>query len=134
MRMEPEMLEIVLQEILNEQKETNLVNAQLAAYIKSLSEKMNELEKRIAKIGDLIEPDHPKLLQQLQGHLDSIKSALETKHSDVTHKKVFQFFPSLNIREYYQVYGNILKWLVLFGVACMVFRLIRDLLEKQGFL
>ena len=132
--MEPEMLEIVLQEILSEQKETNLFNAQLAAYTKSLSDKMNDLDKRIAKMGSLTEPDHSKLLQQLQGHLDSIKSSIEAKHGGVTHKKIFQFFPSLNIREYYQVYGNILKWLALFGAACMVIRLIRDLLEKQGFL
>jgi len=132
--MEPEMLEIVLQEILSEQKETNLFNAQLAAYTKSLSDKINDLDKRIAKMGSLTEPDHSKLLQQLQGHLDSIKSSIEVKHGGVTHKKIFQFFPSLNIREYYQVYGNILKWLALFGAACMVIRLIRDLLEKQGFL
>ncbi len=132
--MNPEMLELVLQEILNEQKETNLVNAQLAAYTKSLSDKMNDLDKRVAKMGNLTEPDHSKLLQQLQGHLDNIRSAIEATHGGVTYKKVFQFFPSLNIREYYQVYGNILKWLALFGVACMFIRLIRDLLEKQGFL
>lgn len=132
--MEPEMLEIVLQEILSEQKETNLVNAQLAAYTKSLSDKMNDLDKRIGKMGNLTEPDHSKLLQQLQGHLDNIKSAIETTHARVTHKKIFQFFPSRNIREYYQIYGNIFKWLALFGSACMVIRLIRDLLGKQGFL
>ena len=132
--MGPEMLEIVLQEILNEQKETNLVNAQLAAYIKALSEKMNDLDKRISKMGNLTEPADSKLLQQLQDHLDNIKAAIETKHGGVTHKKVFQFFPSLNIREYYQVYGNIFKWLALFAVASLVIRLIRDMLEKQGFL
>ncbi len=132
--MEPEMLEIVLQEILSEQKETNLVNAQLAAYTKSLSDKINDLDKRIGKMGGLTEPDHSKLLQQLQDHLDNIKSAIEAAHGGVTHKKIFQFFPSLNIREYYQVYGNIFKWLALFGAACMVIRLIRDLLEKQGIL
>jgi len=132
--MEPEMLEIVLQEILSEQKETNLVNAQLAAYTKSLSDKINDLDKRIGKIGSLTDSDHFKLLQRVESHLDSIKSTAEAKHGGVTHKKVFQFFPSQNIREYYQVYGNILKWLALFGVACMIIRLIRDLFEKQGFL
>jgi hypothetical protein len=132
--MEPEMLEIVLQEILSEQKETNLVNAQLAAYTKSLSDKINDLDKRIGKMAGLTEPDHSKLLQQLQDHLDNIKSAIRAANGGVTHKKKFQLFPSLNIREYYQVYGNIFKWLALFGAACMVIRLIRDLLEKQGFL
>lgn len=132
--MEPEMLEIVLQEILSEQKETNLVNAELAAYIKSLSDKINDLDKRIGKMGSLTELDHSKVLQQLQDHLDNIKSTIGAAHGGVTHKKIFQFFPSLNIREYYQVYGNIFKWLALFGTACMVIRLIRDLLEKQGFL
>lgn len=132
--MEPNTLEIVLQEILNEQKETNLVNAQLAAYIKSLSDKMNELNKRFDKIGNLTEPDDSKFLHELQIHLGSIKSAIEAKQGGIIHKKIFQFFPSLNIREYYQVYGNIFKWLALFGIACLLVRLIRDLLEKQGFL
>jgi hypothetical protein len=132
--MEPEVLEIVLQEILHEQKETNLVNAQLAAYTKSLSDKMIDLDKRIANMDNLTEADYSKLLLHLQGHLDNIKSAIKATNGGVSHKKVFQFFPSFNIREYYQVYGNILKWVALFGVACMVLRLIRDLLEKQGFL
>ncbi len=132
--MDPKMLEIVLQEILDEQKETNLVNAQLAAYIKSLSDKMTDFDKRIGKMGNLIEPDPAKLLQQFQDDLEKVISAIDAKRGGVTHKKVFQFFPSHNIREYYQVYGNILKWMAFFGVACLVVRLIRDLLEKQGFL
>jgi len=95
--MEPEMLEIVLQEILSEQKETNLVNAQLAAYTKSLSDKMNDLDKRMSKMGSLTEPDHSKLLQQLQGHLDSIKSSIEAKHGGVTQKKNSNFsLPSIS--------------------------------------
>jgi hypothetical protein len=91
------MLELVLKEILNEQKETNLVNAQLAAYTKSLSDKMNDLDKRIGKMGNLTEPDHSKLLQQLQDHLDNIKSAIDAKPGEVTHKKIFNFsLPSIS--------------------------------------
>lgn len=44
---------------------------------------MNDLDKRIGKMGNLTEPDHSKLLQQLQGHLDNIISAIETTHARV---------------------------------------------------
>lgn len=132
--MEPEMLEIVLQEILNEQKETNLINAQFATYIKSMSEKMKDLDNKVGRVSNLTESDNSKLLSQMKAYIENIKLEFEARQAGVTNKKIYQFFPSLNIREYYQVYGNILKWFTWFGVACLVIRLVRDLLEKQGFL
>ncbi len=132
--MNPEMSELVLQEILSEQKETNLINGQMAAYIKTLSDKFETLEKKIEKQAKSGDTDLLKSVQQLQDSLTEIKSLIAAKPDTITHTKIFQLFPAINIREYYQVYGNIIKWLALFGSVCLIVRLVRDLLEKQGYL
>ncbi len=132
--MNPEMSELVLQEIVSEQKETNLINGQMAAYIKTLSDKFETLEKKIEKQSSSSDTDLLKSVQQLRDSVTEIKSLIATKPDAITHTKIFQLFPFMNIREYCQVYGNIIKWLTLFGSVCLIVRLIRDLLEKQGYL
>lgn len=43
--MEREVMETVLKELLEEQKESNLINREFARYIKSLTEKIERLDK-----------------------------------------------------------------------------------------
>lgn len=130
--METEVMETVLEELLEEQKESNLINGELARYIKSMTEKIERLEKRVMAQQQSRNTELITLMQTLQADVIRLKSELFGRPNIVTHKKIFQLFPSCNIREYYQVYGNIVKWLSIFGCAWLMASLIRELLDKQG--
>lgn len=130
--METEVMETVLKELLEEQKESNLINGELARYIKLLIEKFELLDKRIMAQQQSGSAELVALMQTLQADVTRLKSELFGRPNIITHKKIFQLFPSFNIREYYQVYGNIVKWLSIFGCAWLLASLIRELLEKQG--
>lgn len=130
--MKPEMIEIVLNELLQEHKESSLINAQLVAYLKSLNEKIEQSNLRSDSRGQTDNSETLKLLLSIQNDLMLLKSDVAKKPDIITHKKVFQLFPSFNIREYYQVYGNIAKWLSIFGCTYLLAGLIRGLLTKLG--
>lgn len=130
--METEVMETVLKELLEEQKETNLINEGLARYVKSLTEKIEGLDKRVKAQQQSGSADVVELMQILQADITKLKSELIGRPNIITHKKIFQLFPSFNIREYYRVYGNIVKWLSIFGCTWLLASLIREFLEKQG--
>ncbi len=130
--MKPEMLEIVLNELLQEQKGSNLVNGELATYIKSLTEKLEVLDKKVTARQQSQNTELTSLLQALQEDMKHLKNDIAGQKTPVIYKRVFQLFPSFNIREYYQVYGNMVKWLSIFGCAYLLAGLIRDLLGKLG--
>jgi len=130
--METEVMKTVLKELLEEQKESNLINGEIARYIESLTEQIGRLDKSVMAQQQSGNAEIVALIQTLQADFIRLKSELLGRPNIITQKKIFQLFPSFNIREYYQVYGNIIKWLSIFGCSWLLASLIREFLEKQG--
>jgi len=132
--MKPEMFEMVLQEILQHQKETNAINVDLINHIKSVLERLDKIDKKISVPTDAEKPELDEIRELIHNSSRLIKSAITAKPETIIHQRNFQLFPSFNIKEYYRVYGNLMKWVVLFGIVMLFIKLIRDLLEKHGML
>src|SRR5438105_3274073 len=128
--MNSEMQEAVLNELLQEQKEANVTNAELVSVIKSVLNKVESMDQKLITLDNKPPAlDIRPLREEVAAGIKRLENTIEAQPKTVEHRKVFQFFPSMNIREYCRVYGNILKWFVLFAIVCFVYRMIAGILE-----
>lgn len=126
--MDHDVLEPVLQEILEEQKQTNELN-------RVNTRTLIELEKRVAAIekkGDqkLLSPvsiDNTQIEKIMSENTDKIIRFIADQPKEFVQHKRILLFPEHNAAEFYKlVYGRLFKWLTILFIACFLYALGKD--------
>ncbi len=130
--MEPEIIETVLKEILEEIKIIHRENAEKENYTGELKEKIQSLEKALHMQGT----DAPKInLLPFQLQLDSgikhIEKIVREQPKNVIRKIQILLFPETGAREYYRlVFGRLLFWMMIFLFATYMFSLGKQFIDN----
>jgi hypothetical protein len=129
--MEQAVIEHVLQEILQQQKEIGLQMGKDGEARQELFIKLEALEKQLAGIKVPPSPELSPTLLLVKNRVEELKSILEAQPKNVVHKKSFQLFPDRPVEYYKTIFGSVFKYLVILivGIYSLVIinRYIREL-------
>jgi hypothetical protein len=128
--MEKEILEIVLSELLEETKKTNVLIEEQNKEIQELKTAFSDFNRKLTEIKVSAPPlDTVPLTKIVTDGINSIQKIVAAQPKDVLHEKRILFFPEWNQKEYYKIiFGRILFWLLWLIVATYCYFLCRDYL------
>jgi hypothetical protein len=129
--MDEKILELVLNEILDAQVKTQKFQEDLLKRFKILEGWIQQVNS--GPYSD-INQEQLRLLKEIEKQINELGKQNKALPPQVIYEKRYQFFPSTNIREYYRIYSHIIKWLTVFILSCFLVKILRELLEKQGYL
>ncbi|MES2328774.1 MAG: hypothetical protein V4539_04170 [Bacteroidota bacterium] len=120
--MDKDIMETVLTEMLEEQKQSNLLNGENTQAIMELIKRVSAIEKKQDQ--QLLSPvsiDSKQIERTVSENTDKIiKIIAEQPKEFVQHKRIL-LFPEHGAAEYYKlVYGRLFKWIAIFSIACFL--------------
>jgi hypothetical protein len=130
--MEPEIIETVLKEILDEIKMIHQENEEKDKYAADIEDKIQSLEKALY-IQEIKPPEINLLPLQLQ--LDSstknIEKTIREQPKNISRKIQILLFPESGAREYYRlVFGRLLFWMMMFLLATYMYSLGKQFIDN----
>ena len=121
--MEPEIIETVLKEILDEIKMINQENAGKEKHAEALNNKLQSAEGKLQSIKQRLVLISESQLQ-LGSATQRMEKIIKELPRNVIHKKQILLFPEYGAREYYRiVFGRIIFWLMMFLLVFFLFSL-----------
>ncbi len=127
--MEQDLIETVLSEILEEQKQTNLLNRENTQALLEQSKRLNAIEKKLESKPLVPVADTKQIEHVIAEGINKITAIAAAEPRQVIHQKRILFFPEYNAKEYYKiVFGRVLGWLILLVIATYCFMLGKDFL------
>ena len=127
--MDSEILESVLKEILDEQKEAKQAITKLTSQLEELGVKVNGFNEKLGQQKIIAPPADTRVIQHvLKTGLEQIRETVSQQPKSVVRQFRFLLFPEMYADNYYRiVFGRLLFWMMIFLVATYVF-----MLGKQG--
>lgn len=125
--MEQDLIETVLSEILEEQKQTNLLNRENTQALLEQGKKLNAIEKKLESKPLVPVADTKQIERVIAEGINKITAIAADEPRQVIHQKRILLFPEYNAKEYYKiVFGRIIGWMVLLVIARLCFLLIEQ--------
>jgi hypothetical protein len=121
-----DVIENVLQEILNEQKETQKSDKQLANKIEYLSGKLENVEKVINAKKKVDSIDDIKNLEIITQGIENIKQAIAAQEKNLTYERRIIIFPEFKSPECYKLLFNCVLYLTIATYGFLIIRVIVD--------
>ncbi len=124
--MTDEVIETVLQEILEEQKEAIKTNQQLIAKIEYLSNQIQSINRKQNNGEVITHVDTKALLEIVSQGINNINQIIAEQPKNVIHQKRFLFFPESHAKEYYSV---VLRWSFYIIIASYSYWLLKYIID-----
>ncbi|NCI49784.1 hypothetical protein GWC95_07615 [Sediminibacterium roseum] len=126
--MDQDVLEPVLQEILEELKQTNKLNRENTRVLIELEKRIAAIEKRLdQKLLSPASSDNKQIERIVSENTDNIIRFIAEQPKEFVQNKRILLFPEHNAAEFYKVfYGRLFKWLAILFIACFLYALGRD--------
>ncbi len=122
--MEPEIIETVLKEILEEIKIIHQKNAEKEEYTRDIKDKIQSLEKILYTQSKPPKIDLSPLQLKLDSGIKNIENIVREQPKNVTRKIQILLFPDTGAREYYRlVFGKLFCWMLTILLATYMFSL-----------
>lgn len=122
--MEPEIIETVLKEILEEIKIIHQKNAEKEEYIRDIKDKIQSLEKTLYTQTKPTKIDLSPLQVKLDSGIKHIENIVREQPKNVTRKIQILLFPETGAREYYRlVFGKLFFCMLTVLLATYMFSL-----------
>ncbi len=129
--MEPEIIETVLKEILEEIKIIRQENAEKEKFTRDITDKIQSLEKMLSA---QIKPPEINLLPvqvQLDSGIKNIEKTIQEQPKNIIRKTQILLFPETGAREYYRlVFGRLFFWMMMFLLATYMFSLSKQFIDN----
>jgi hypothetical protein len=123
--MNSDVIESVLHEILDEQKETLKLNRQLVSKIENLSSKLENHTKEMSTYQNtLSEPT--KNTEIIAASIENIKQVVATQHNKILHEKRLIIFPEFKSPECYRLLFNCIIYLTIATYSFLIIKVIVD--------
>jgi hypothetical protein len=121
--MEQEILEIVLTQVAEAQKETLQTEQELIKEVREMNALLKGFDKKLEQQRIIVPPADTLFVQAMVADgIKEIRAIVAAQPKTVVHEKRFLLFPKDDYDQYYKIiFGRILPWALLF---CIVFRLI----------
>lgn len=132
--MDSEIIETVLTEILDELKQSNLLNKENNMALADNKNMLISIEKKLES-KDLIKPilDTRPLEQIISQGINNISAMVEEQPEKPSRQFRILLFPEHNTKEYYKVvFGRIIFWLVVLVIAKYFYLLGSEWISKSG--
>ncbi len=130
--MEPEIIETVLKEILDELKIIHQENAERGKYAVGFTDKILELERALNT--QEIKPPEINLLPlqlQLDSSTKNIQRTIREQPKNISRKIQILLFPETGAREYYRlVFGRLVFWMMMFLLATYMYSLGKQFIDN----
>jgi hypothetical protein len=131
--METQTLEIVLKDVLEEQKTNNQVILELSSKVAALTEKVSGFEEKQEKLKIVAPPADTSSIEKMaaQYFLEYCR-LLEAQPKKVVRQFRFLLFPEANTDYYYKIiFGRLIPWGGLFVVAAFLISLANHLIDQS---
>ncbi|MEP7232108.1 MAG: hypothetical protein ABI691_17735 [Ginsengibacter sp.] len=129
--MEPEIIETVLKEILEEIKIIHQENAEKEKFTGELKEKIQSLEKALYAQAKPPEINLLPVQLQLDSGIKNIEKIVQEQPKNITRKIQILLFPERGAREYYRIiFGRLFFWLLMFLFATYMFSLGKQFIDN----
>lgn len=129
--MEPEIIETVLKEILEEIKIIHQENAGKEKSTGELKDKIHSLEKILYTQGKPSEINLSHVQLQLDSGIKNIVKIVREQPKSITRKIQILFFPETGAKEYYRlVFGRLLFWMMMILLATYMFSLGKQFIDS----
>jgi hypothetical protein len=122
--MNSEMIETVLNEILNEQKEALKLNKQLVIDIENLAGKLEDFEKTMNKQAQVVSNNDTKHLKIITEGLENIKQIIVSQRGNIMPEKRIMIFPEFKSSECYKLLFNCILYLTIETYSFFIIRVI----------
>ena len=121
--MDKDIMETVLTEMLEEQKQNNLLNRENTQALVEQDKRLSAIEKKLDNKSLAPIPTDTKQLERLIAEgINKTIAIVADQPRQVIHQKRILLFPEYNANEYYKiVFGRVLGWLVLIIIATYFF-------------
>jgi hypothetical protein len=132
--MESAVIEQVLKEILQQQKEMGLQIEKDGEARQELFVKLEGLEKKLEMIKIPTSQESTPLLLFVKNRVEELKTIFEAQPKNVVHKRSFQIFPDWPV-EYYKIsFGRVFKYLVILIVGVYALVIINRYIREREYL
>lgn len=122
--MEPEIIETVLKEILEEIKIIHLENAEKEKFARDITDKIQSLEKILSEQAKPPEINLLPVQLKIDSGIKNIEKIVREHPKNFTRKIQILLFPETGAREYYRlVFGKLLFWMMIFLFATYMYSL-----------
>ncbi|HEV8083392.1 MAG TPA: hypothetical protein VGP55_09335 [Chitinophagaceae bacterium] len=130
--MEPEIIETVLKEILEEIKIIHQENAEKENYTTDLKNKIQSLENALyMQETKLSQINLLRLQLQLESKAKMIEKTIREQPKNITRKIQILLFPETGAREYYRlVFGRLFFWMMMILLATYMFSLGKQFIDN----
>ena len=119
-----DVIENVLQEILNEQKETRKLSKQLIDKIERLAYELESFKTEFNTSRNVDVMADSKVLENFLEKIENIKQVVATQQKDIAPEKRIIIFPEFKSPEYYRLFFNCILCLT---IATYGFLIIKDI-------
>jgi hypothetical protein len=124
--MNSDVIESVLNEILNDQKETLKLNKQLVRNIENLAGKLECFEKAMNIQSKIASTDDIKIHEIIREGTEDIKQIVASQQSNIIPEKRIMIFPEFKSSECYKLLFNCIPYLTIATYSFLIIRLIVD--------
>jgi hypothetical protein len=126
--MDQDVLEPVLQEILQEQKQADTLNRVNTQTLIEQGKRIAAIEKKLDQQSlSPVSIDYKQIERIMSENTDKIIRFIAEQPREFVHHKRILLFPEHNAAEFYKVfYGRLFKWLAILFIACFLYALGRD--------
>ena len=126
--MDKDIMETVLTEMLEEQKQSNLLNRENTQAIMELVKRVSAIEKKQDQQSlSPVSIDSNKIERVMSENTGKIINFIAEQPKEFVQHKRILLFPEHGAAEYYKlVYGRLFKWMAIIIIACFLFQFGKD--------
>ncbi len=130
--MEPEVMQTVLLEVLEELQEVKQQQAEAAKALFEIKGNMASFEQKLAAV-KIVPPaiDTEPITAVINTGFNDVKTTIEAQPKSVIKQIRILLFPEYNTAEYYSiVFGRLLFWMLMFLTLTYLYLLAKDFIER----